>query len=131
MSVVVTLLQCFGVVGCRFPSSCKVHLIILASFLFRNIVPSSASVSDAATSLNIWHKVNISPLRCMGCLSFGFHPRKNVLKVCFLHIYLISKTYLSGILDSGIWVCYYVIKEFVDIFYILHRIVGLFASQCL
>ena len=50
-------------------------LVILASFEFRNIPPSSASAAYAATNLSIWHSVNIAPLGCIVCLSCGFHPR--------------------------------------------------------
>ena len=30
----------------------------------------------SAKNLIIWHSLNIAPLRCMGCLSCGFYPRK-------------------------------------------------------
>ena len=69
------LSQCIGVGGCGCPIYCKVSLMILSSFEFRNIAHISASTSDDTTNLSIWHRVNISPLRCMGCLSCGFRPR--------------------------------------------------------
>ena len=72
----VALSQFIGVGGSGCPSSCKVSLMITDYFAFRNSAPSSASADDAATKLSIWHRVNIAPLRCMGCLSCGFHPRK-------------------------------------------------------
>ena len=50
--------------------------MILASFAFRNSVQSSNSAANAVDNLSIWHRVNTSPLRCMGCLPCGFHPRK-------------------------------------------------------
>ena len=75
MPIAVALLQCIGVGGCGCPISCKVIIIILDSFAFRNSAPISASASDAAINLSIWHKVNIAPLICMGCLSCGFHRR--------------------------------------------------------
>ena len=74
--VAMSLLQCIGVGGYGYLSSLKVSLMILVSFSFRNIAPNYASADDAATNLSIWHRVNIAPLRCMGCLSCGFHPRK-------------------------------------------------------
>ena len=74
--VAMSLLQCIGVGGYGYLSSLKVSLMILVSISFRNIAPNYASADDAATNLSIWHRVNIAPLRCMGCLSCGFHPRK-------------------------------------------------------
>ena len=76
MPVAVALFQCIGVGGYGCPSSRKVSLMILDYFAFRDSAPSSASAVNSATNLSIWHKSNIAPLRCMGCLSCGFHPRK-------------------------------------------------------
>ena len=76
MPVSVALSQCLWVGGWGCPSSRKISLMILDSFAFRNSAPSSASADNAANVFIIWHKVNITPLRCMGCLSCGFHPRK-------------------------------------------------------
>ena len=73
--VTVALSQFIGVVGCGCPGSCKVSLMILDCFAFRNSAPIYASGADAATNLSIWHRVNIDPLRFMGCLSCGFHLR--------------------------------------------------------
>ena len=53
--------------------------MILDYFPLRNSAPSSASAANAATNLSIWHGVNIYSLRCMGCLSCGFHLRKKLL----------------------------------------------------
>ena len=64
---------------CRFTSSRKVSITILSTFAFRNSAPISTSTADSAKFLSIWHRVNIDPLMCMGCLSFGFHPRKKCL----------------------------------------------------
>ena len=61
--------------GCSCPSSCIVNLMLLTSFSFRNRAPCSSSASNAATNLSIWQSVNIAPLRWVGCLSCGFHPR--------------------------------------------------------
>ena len=76
MPVAVALSQWIGVGGCEYPSYRNVSLMILDYFLFRNSAPSSASASDATINLSIWHSVNITPLRCMGCLSCGLRPRK-------------------------------------------------------
>ena len=50
--------------------------MILSYFAFRKSAPSSASADDAATNFSMCHRLSIASLRCMGCLSFGFHPRK-------------------------------------------------------
>ena len=76
--VAVVLSQFIGVDGCGCPISRKMSLVIVDYFKFRNSAPSSASAADAEKFLSIWHRVNIAPLRCMGCLSCGFHPRKKV-----------------------------------------------------
>ena len=49
--------------------------MLLDSFSFKNSAPNSASAADAATNMSIWHRVNITPLRWIGCLSCGVHPR--------------------------------------------------------
>ena len=54
MPVTVVFSQCIVVGGCRFPSSCKLSIIILDYFAFRNSAPSSASDADATTHLSIW-----------------------------------------------------------------------------
>ena len=74
MLVAMVLLQWIGVGVCGCPSSCKLSLLILFYFAFRKGTPSSASDADAATNLSIWYSVNIARLRCIGCLSCGFHP---------------------------------------------------------
>ena len=79
MLVAMVLLQWIGVGVCGCPSSCKLSLLILFYFAFRKGTPSSASDANAATNLSIWHGVNIYSLRCMGCLSCGFHLRKKLL----------------------------------------------------
>ena len=96
MPVAMALLQWIGVCGCGFPSSCKVSLVILASFAFRNSDPSSASADYAATNLIIRQSVNISPLRCMGCLPCVLRPRKKCLAAHLLG-------YLSGKYDASTW----------------------------
>ena len=45
----ILLLQWMGVVGCVWPSSCKVSLILLPSLVFKNNAPNSVSSGDAAT----------------------------------------------------------------------------------
>ena len=82
-----------------FSSSCKVILIILDYFLFRNSAPSSTSAADAATNFIIWHRVNIAPLRCMGCLSCGFHTRKKCPATRILE-YLSDNYYASELIFS-------------------------------
>ena len=53
MPVAVESSQCIGVGGCRCSSSCKVSLIILASFAFSISAPIYAFAADAATNLSI------------------------------------------------------------------------------
>ena len=74
--VAVTLELFIVVVSCGCYSSYQVSLMVFSSFPFINSALSSASTDNAATNLSIWHRVNIAPLRFMGCLSCGFHPRK-------------------------------------------------------
>ena len=62
------------VAGVIFPI--KVSLVILAYFAFRNSALSSNSAANGVANLSIWYRVNTSPLRCMGCLPCGFHPRE-------------------------------------------------------
>ena len=62
--------------GCGCPSCRKVSLVILAYFAFSSSALGSDYAADAATNLSMWQSVNIAPLRCMGCLSCGFRPRK-------------------------------------------------------
>ena len=69
------LSQFIGVCGCGCPSSSKVIIMILGSFSFRDSAPSYESAADAAKILSIWHRENIAPLRCLGCLPCGFHLR--------------------------------------------------------
>ena len=71
--VAVALLQCIGVGGGGCPSSCKLSVIVLDYFAFRD----SARVLHLLPMLrrSIWNRVNIVPFMCMGCLSCGFHPR--------------------------------------------------------
>ena len=45
-------------------------------FAFKNSAPNCASAAYAATNLRTWNCLNITPLRWMGCLSCGVHPRK-------------------------------------------------------
>ena len=82
--VAMAVSQCIGVGVCGCPSYSKASIMILDYFLFRNSDPISASSADAVTNLSIWHRVNISPLMCMGCLSCGFHLRKNFPAYQFL-----------------------------------------------
>ena len=53
MPVAVVLLQWIGVVGCGCLSPLNVSLVILASFVFKNSSPSSASAADYAINLSI------------------------------------------------------------------------------
>ena len=46
------------------------------SFEFKYVTPNSASAADLVTNLSVWNRVNIAPLRRMGCLSCGVHARK-------------------------------------------------------
>ena len=57
-------------------SSRNVGLMIFDSFAFKNSAPNSAFAADATTNFSIWHRVNITPLRWMGCVSCVVHPRK-------------------------------------------------------
>ena len=88
--VAVTLELFIGVVSCGCSSSYQVSLMVFSSFPFINSALSSASTDNAAKNLSIWHRVNIAPLRCMGCLSYGFHPR-NKCPAAMLLAYLADK----------------------------------------
>ena len=50
--------------------------MIFASFAFKSSASNSASAADVAKLLSIVQRVNIAPLRWMGCLSCGVHTRK-------------------------------------------------------
>ena len=76
MPIAMALLQCIVVGGWGYHISCKVSLVILASFVFRNSALVSAYDANAAINSSTWHRVNSTPLRCMGFLSCGFRPRK-------------------------------------------------------
>ena len=43
--------------------------------MFKNSASNYFSAVGAAKKFSIWHRVNIAPLRWMGCLSCGVHPR--------------------------------------------------------
>ena len=53
--------------------------IIFDYFAFKNSASNSASAANAATNLSIVQRVKVTPLRWMGCLSCGVHPRKKCL----------------------------------------------------
>ena len=61
---------------CGRLSSCNVSIIIFDYFLFKKSAPHYSSAADAATNFIIWHRVNIGPLRWMGCLSCGVYSSK-------------------------------------------------------
>ena len=46
--------------------------------MFKNSAPNYASAGDAGNFCK-WHRVDIAPLRWMGCLSCGVHPRNKYL----------------------------------------------------
>ena len=62
--------------GLGWPSSCKICLMILHSFTFKNRVSSSASAADAATSLRMTQRLRMVPLRRMGPVGYGGQSRK-------------------------------------------------------
>ena len=51
-------------------------LLFFYLFAFKNSALNSASVANAATNFSIVQRVKITPLRRMGCLYCGVHPRK-------------------------------------------------------
>ena len=60
-------------------SARNVILIIFSYSVFKNSAPNSASAADVAKILSVVQRVKFAPLRWMGCLSFGFHPRNKFL----------------------------------------------------
>ena len=82
MPVSVAFSQWIGVVCCGCPSHCNVSLVVFASFAFEKSTLNSTFDVDVATNFSIWHWVKTAPLRWMGCLSYGVHPREKCPAVC-------------------------------------------------
>ena len=63
---------------------------MFAFFAFKNSAPNSASAADAATNFSIVQRVKIAPLRRMGSLACGVHPR-NKYPTALMHASLSEK----------------------------------------
>ena len=96
-----------GVGSCWWPISAKAVLSKVALWKFSNKPPNYASVADSITFLMNLHSTCTGPLSGgISCISvLYFVPRKNIIWLCFVPLFLIFRIHLSKCGESFRFFC--------------------------
>ena len=99
-----------SVSGCWWPISATAVLMAVAFWQFSRNPPNSASVIYAIIFFIILHStcngLFSGGISCIGVLDFG--PRKKILRLCFMPLFLICRLNLSKCGESFRFFLYYV-----------------------